>query len=220
MSVGVRPMPAVGCVLSATTRSIGFAGSTAGARQHVDRLAGRLVVERDQRRVGIAAPSSGSSISSRSGNRGADAAGDDGGTTDNGLGVTGCAAAGAATGVATRQLRLDRADRRRDRRGIGGDATRGVQRVDPVAEVACRHVDHREHGRRHRPLLLDQAVVDALDFPGDARPGRVRPTIRPLPFSVWNWRRTVRSASRSPGLRVSIRCCATIVSSTSAASVR
>ena len=51
-------------------------------------------------------------------------------------------------------------------------------------------------------------------------PSSVRPTIRPLPFSVWNCRRTVRRASRSPGLASSSPRLPAIASSTSAASAR
>ena len=71
---------------------------------------------------------------------------------------------------------------------------------------------------------LQSFAMTTLDFFGHdwsmSTPSRVLLYMRPLPFSVWNWRRTVISASRSPGLCSRIARCALTVSSTSSASVR
>ncbi len=71
---------------------------------------------------------------------------------------------GLATGG---QLRLHRRDRGMQRRGVRDDATGGGQFGNPRAEALLRYLDHRQHGRSHDALVLEQPVQDLLDFEGD-----------------------------------------------------
>ena len=144
------------------------------------------------------------------------------------------AAASAGIGATRRLGQLDTFGRRALGRPRGGVASasaarRPAARASTAAIAACsargsaitrpvcvsasthsrklrsRDVDHREHGRRDRRALPRAAGCGSARRRRRCSPSSVRPTMRPLPFSVWKPRRTVRSASRSPGLASSTR---------------
>ena len=64
-----------------------------------------------------------------------------------------------------RQSRLHGGDRGVQRRRIRRHAATLAQFAEPLAERGLRDPDHVEDRRRHRALLVEQPVVDALDVP-------------------------------------------------------
>jgi hypothetical protein len=131
---------------------------------------------------------------------------------------TGAEAAGAASMRARPAAALDAAIA--VQRG-GSAATRPRSRNSPSQsrnDTCARRIRSRTAGVTGRSSSSSRLWMRSTSHASS--PSSFRPTIRPEPLSVWNPRRTVRSASRSPGLSTSARCWSPIVSSTSVASVR